>query len=286
MTEQTDTAKLHTDTSKSSKRERLRDTLRRQTDKLKKSDHDEHSREFRLAEDVQEFLHPKGAASTTASTIAPHQKPIPVPRIDVTRSSRWPTAREVVRQTSPDRLMPGARLSRTQSEGVVERRRRRSDLQVKFDDASPIVIGEGGDDAEAPTTQISMARFRTKSATGERSKKSDGPPPRSDSQQSAFGGSAHVDGDQSMRSDQLSNQFRLDRGSTGVAEAQTMAEAQALELALTLAPVLPDRAEKSRIDPFDRPRPSMREPRLQMQAEEGRSLRESFRDPSLEGSMG
>lgn len=99
---------------------------------------------------------------------------IPIPRIDVSRSQRWPAQQEVrdVRaQEKDDFLRPAQRPdqhTRSQSQGAMAGRRkgnRPRNLSVAFLEAPPVIIGEGGDEAEAPTIEIGRTKARARSVS-------------------------------------------------------------------------------------------------------------------------
>lgn len=96
----------------------------------------------RSEQDVDEFLRPSSSRSTNSKP----SLELPVPRIDVSNASRWPSAMEVsqinpVKPSSPQRKTP-----------------RREGLHVAFISAAPDIIGEGGDEAELPAIAVSRSR--------------------------------------------------------------------------------------------------------------------------------
>lgn len=96
-------------------------------------------------EDVDEFLHgPSDKLNMMPVVNGPPSIPS-LARIDTASARRWPTAAEV--QTS--KRMRGHSTSP---------RRSRKGLIVRFTDAQPEVIGEGGDEATSPVTDISLRR--------------------------------------------------------------------------------------------------------------------------------
>lgn len=124
---------------------------------------------------------PRPSTSDSKSQASPRRgPPITVPRIDVSASSRFPNARTV----HPDDRLPqvsdvygssqsGSLLapeykSRSMSSTSIlskERKQRIRGLSVGFADAPPVVIGEGGDEAQAPPMEISRAKARARSAS-------------------------------------------------------------------------------------------------------------------------
>lgn len=107
---------------------------------------------------------------------------VSVPRIDVSSSSRFPNARPVnpddvlldqepitnLRPTNGSLLKPEYK-SRSQSASSLASGKHRAKLRglsVGFADVPPVVIGEGGDEAEAPSIEISRAKeARARSAS-------------------------------------------------------------------------------------------------------------------------
>lgn len=91
--------------------------------------------------DVDDFLRPSSSRSSSKPSLD-----LPVPRIDVSKASRWPSAAAVSqinlsKSTSPRRKTP-----------------RREGLRVEFTSAAPYIIGEGGDEAELPAIAVSDSR--------------------------------------------------------------------------------------------------------------------------------
>jgi hypothetical protein len=90
---------------------------------------------------VSDFLHGNSDKLHMTGAAPPR-----LPKLDVSMASRWPTAAEVnrLRDTSRGRS--------------VSLKRGRKGLNVRFTDSQPEIIGEGGDEAEAPTVEISARR--------------------------------------------------------------------------------------------------------------------------------
>ena len=106
---------------------------------------------------VADFL----KSATNKQPPKPHPE-LPIPRIDTSAASRWPTAAEVANSPalqSPVRHLPSANLPKV---------RRGKGLNVKFTSAEPDIIGEGGDDSEVPPCEVSRVRARTPSPLPER----------------------------------------------------------------------------------------------------------------------
>ncbi|KAK5095900.1 hypothetical protein LTR70_003219 [Exophiala xenobiotica] len=129
---------------------------------------------------------PRPSTSDSQSQSHPSPRrvlPIPIPRIDVSASSRFPNAKGVhisasVPQPgsaaiSSDSTRTGSLLkpeykSRSQSASALasaERKARIRGLSVGFVDVPPVIIGEGGDEADAPPVEISRAKTRARSAS-------------------------------------------------------------------------------------------------------------------------
>ncbi|KUJ22742.1 uncharacterized protein LY89DRAFT_777792 [Mollisia scopiformis] len=95
-------------------------------------------------EDVDEFLHgPSDKLHMMPVTNGPPSIP-PLARIDTASARRWPTAAEV--QTTK------------RTRGQSSPRRSRKGLVVRFTETQPEVIGEGGDEATSPVSDISLRK--------------------------------------------------------------------------------------------------------------------------------
>ncbi|KIX07992.1 uncharacterized protein Z518_02646 [Rhinocladiella mackenziei CBS 650.93] len=189
--------------TKTSKRDRLKGALARTKSKFKKhGDKGEEAGKV-LSDDVNDFLsagrpstsswtsggdtlprHPMTDLSSSGTTLdqrsprpstsdsfaTPKQSPrrIPVPRIDVSNSQRWPGAQPIGNQNSedgPEFLRPEYQ-ARSQSVSSLSKRKGRGrGLSVSFIEAPPVIIGEGGDDAPKPPVEISKARARARSVS-------------------------------------------------------------------------------------------------------------------------
>lgn len=110
----------------------------------------------------------------------PQQSPrrIVVPRIDVSASKRYPGAQLVGAQNEQGRnefLKPHYQ-GRSQSVSSLSKGRGRArGLSVTFTEAPPIVIGEGGDEAQAPTIEVSHAKRRARSVSPTPTPRATGP---------------------------------------------------------------------------------------------------------------
>ena len=176
---------------KQTKRERFRGALRRGADKLKKNKDDDEeggNDKFTLNEDVKDFLSLKEDRSrssfddrlqvpgdvrptshegfllqrpASADQLPVHpspSRPPPVPRIDVSRSPRFPDAREFGEPGPQQGLLQRPREGGSGSQPGRRSRRRREGLKVHFAETPPVIIGEGGDEAEVPASLVVQAR--------------------------------------------------------------------------------------------------------------------------------
>lgn len=84
----------------------------------------------------------------------PNQNATPkLAKLDTLGARRWPTASEVIRSRDSSQGRPEPKPSRPSRKG----------LTVSFTDKYPEIIGEGGDEAEAPTAHISASKKRRQS---------------------------------------------------------------------------------------------------------------------------
>lgn len=86
---------------------------------------------------VSDFLRPTAARTS---------QDLPAPRIDTSAARRWPSAAEVIQATT--------NTVNDQSRKTP----RRKGLRVGFSHSPPVVIGEGGDEADLPTIALSKSR--------------------------------------------------------------------------------------------------------------------------------
>lgn len=93
--------------------------------------------EIEKFDDVSDFLRPAAARTS---------QDLPAPRIDTSAAHRWPSAAEVIQATTST---PNPRSRKTP---------RRTGLRVNFSNSQPVIIGEGGDEAELPTIALSKSR--------------------------------------------------------------------------------------------------------------------------------
>jgi hypothetical protein len=125
--------------------------------------------------------HSDSSASNIRSTLVPVPDPfVPppqqsprrfqVPRIDVSNSQRYPGAQPMPPPIHQDpnrsELLQPQYQARSQSVSSLSKGRGRArGLSVTFTDRPPAVIGEGGDQAEAPPIEISKAHQRARSVS-------------------------------------------------------------------------------------------------------------------------
>ncbi|KAH7162718.1 hypothetical protein B0J13DRAFT_431074 [Dactylonectria estremocensis] len=114
--------------------------------------------EQQSAANVDAFLH--SSSDNLSVTHAPPPIPASLPKLsklDTTSISRYPQALAVNQQAQQNRpLAPGIRPDPKQS-GRSPRPNKKG-LFVKFDDSTPDVIGEGGDESEIPVIEISKRK--------------------------------------------------------------------------------------------------------------------------------
>lgn len=106
-----------------------------------------HTNSFKLDDDVVDFLKPSTDKSTR-------------PKINIAVASRWPEAHEVRRVSEASPPVP-------QQSGY-RKPRRRAGLTVTFVTSAPEIIGEGGDDAPDPPSEVSRQKFMIPRSASER----------------------------------------------------------------------------------------------------------------------
>jgi hypothetical protein len=99
----------------------------------------------------------------------PSPRRIVVPKIDVSSSQRYPAAQPLEQQNNEHSksslLRPEYQGGRSRSSSFAKGRGRARGLSVQFFNGPPVVIGEGGDEAEAPTIEVGRAKARARSAS-------------------------------------------------------------------------------------------------------------------------
>jgi hypothetical protein len=289
---------------KLTKRERLRGAVQRGVSKVKKSEQEGTSDgEFTLNEDVKEFLAFRSPYSkspavqssplepqtldekpTTATTpkqdvdeflhktdpsdVLPHfptpsRDPLPVPRIDVARSPRFPHARDMVLENDEADMISSLHIQ-DEPNPHPRRKIRRQGLAVRFSDYPPIIIGEGGDEAEEPTVYLMRSRVGARSGTSMLE-----PQPRSGQ----------------FPPSQLP---RKPAASPPQPPPQYISpqSLQNMEFDMTLTPGLGHKSVPTQSASVVMPEPpTKKNRRLRMRAEEGKTLRESFHEASFDSDF-
>ncbi|CAM1505659.1 Fc.00g112960.m01.CDS01 [Cosmosporella sp. VM-42] len=140
---------VQTTEGRSSRRDRLMGKLFKPKDR-KAVDHES-------AANVDAFLH--SSSDNLTVTHAPPPPPASLPKLaklDTTSISRYPQALAVNTQAQGNRpLAPGRPESKSPRRSP---RPNKKGLIVKFDDSLPDVIGEGGDECEVPTVELSKRK--------------------------------------------------------------------------------------------------------------------------------
>ncbi|ETN42552.1 uncharacterized protein HMPREF1541_01709 [Cyphellophora europaea CBS 101466] len=112
----------------------------------------------------------------------PSPRRIVVPKIDVSTSQRYPAAQQIEAHNNdhaaPTHLRPEYQGRLPSTSSLAKGRRRARGLSVQFTDRPPIVIGEGGDEAEIPPIEVGRAKARARSVS----------PPRTSATQGNSGG--------------------------------------------------------------------------------------------------
>lgn len=118
----------------------------------------------RAADNVNDFLGQSNKAVPSLSEPGPRSSLPTAPRIDVSVSPRWPSSHDLAK--SPG-LVGNLDVPQQQQRGRWEsssrRKPRRQGLNVQFAQIPPEIIGEGGDESDIPTREISIARARSHS---------------------------------------------------------------------------------------------------------------------------
>lgn len=114
---------------------------------------------------IEAFLAPVRSKSVSYGVSSSSATPrgVPTPRLDVPH--RWPAPQDVLNATSPV-SNPSPTADQYQSVTLPrppKKSRARKGLKVTFADKGPEVIGEGGDESELPTIEISLCRNRRRS---------------------------------------------------------------------------------------------------------------------------
>ncbi len=151
MTEEGEEADFVGGGRKQSRRERFRDRLLKKVDKPDKTK----AKQIGRDDDLDDFFLKAPAEGGDALPRFPSPTRKPVPKINVSPSPRWPEAQNV---TSGEGLLRPTDDQEDTGSYVPLKPRRREGLTVSFTENAPQIIGEGGDEAEAPTLSISRTR--------------------------------------------------------------------------------------------------------------------------------
>jgi hypothetical protein len=146
MAEEGEEADAFSGGRKATKRERFRDRLLKKADKPRPKD-------VEREQALDDFLKSPPDGDKLPRFPSPSRQP--VPRINVSSSPRWPDAQEVPVNEGSGGVVED---SQQPIHDFRPNRSRRKGLTVTFVEAAPQIIGEGGDEAEAPTVWISQAR--------------------------------------------------------------------------------------------------------------------------------
>ncbi|KAI9840841.1 MAG: hypothetical protein M1838_003879 [Thelocarpon superellum] len=202
-------------------------------------------------DDVMDFLRP---AARKPSPSVPAQQ---LGRLDISKAQRWPSASDIRRSSTVPATAAHSRTpSRNRSASPV---RNKKGYCVRFTDAAPEIIGEGGDDAEWPSRDVKRSRARSHS-----------PPTRP--QLGRYGSS----NDTIPPALQLGYAHPPDVPSKGTNRSDDFASSP---LPHSLAPTLPPHS----LAPA---KPSIASAQAKMRAEEGRALSMSIDDFSPPPSRG
>lgn len=116
---------------------------------------DHKPKEVGLATEVTDFLN-----GTTSSAATKPEKGSSTPLLGRLTTQGWPSARGAPRLAEEDALPiegPFHQSTRTKSASPVKRAKNKG-LRVRFTDLAPLIIGEGGDEAELPPKDMLRAR--------------------------------------------------------------------------------------------------------------------------------
>lgn len=297
MTDEQDGLDASLGKRKLTKRERFRGAVQRGVNKVKRSDEESaKDGQFSLNDDVKEFLafrSPYAAQSSSQevqtpdtklpttppsqgdadeflrtpdpSDVLPHfptlsRDPLPVPRIDVTKSPRFPQARDLTVANDEGDIVPAPQIA-DDARGPPRRKARPKGLAVRFSNNPPLIIGEGGDEAEAPTMYLMQTRTRSKSDASmpERQQHPGQSPP------------SHITRKPVASTPQSPRQY---------ISPQSL---QSMEFDMVLTPGLGHKSNPTAPTLAEVPEPpTARIQRLRMRAEEGKTLRESFHEASFD----
>ena len=108
---------------------------------------------------------PESITRDAVVPLQPSPRRIVVPKIDVSRSQRFPAAQPLHSQPAEksEFLRPQYKGRSQSASSFAKGRGRARGLSVQFTEKAPIVIGEGGDESHVPTIEVSMAKARARS---------------------------------------------------------------------------------------------------------------------------
>ena len=219
--------------------------------------------------DIDDFLHKTDPADVLPHfpTLSHDPLPVlPVPRIDVAKSPRFPHARDLHGEKDNADVVAALRIQ-DDSGSPPSRKTRRKRLTVRFTDSPPILIGEGGDEAETPTIHLLQTRLRSRSdapMSEPLQQYGQAPPP------------------QIIRKPVASPAQHIlpQHTSPQYISPQSL---QSMEFDMTLTPSLTYQGMPTQSTSVEAPESPATRTRLRdLRAEEGKTMRENFHDASLD----
>lgn len=134
---------------------------------LRKQKKTERKEQVITRNDVDDFLNKP--APSDALPRFPSPSPLPKPRVDISVSPRFPDARTLPEQRQNPALVSALRVQ-SGSRSPRRHKIKPHGLKVRFSQEPPKLIGEGGDEAESPTLAISQAKKAPQIAMSDRSR--------------------------------------------------------------------------------------------------------------------
>lgn len=107
---------------------------------------------------IEAFLAPARSKSVSYGAPSAASRGLPTPRLDV--SQRFPSSQELSNTSPTAHPASATDIYSSASFNKPPKKRNGKTLKVKFSDRVPELIGEGGDESEAPTMEISLNRSR------------------------------------------------------------------------------------------------------------------------------
>ena len=125
---------------------------------------DDKQKELGLATDVSDFLNGAGSNTSAKVSIGP-----PTPGFDVPTAQDWPSVARASRLGTETAVQGEGPFQHFTPTNAASPRKRAGDngLRVRFTDLAPLIIGEGGDEAEMPPKDILKQRWRLELGRGE-----------------------------------------------------------------------------------------------------------------------